>query len=108
MKRTLQKRNIRIKSINFSPVDETSISTSDCSFLSSTVIQNVQCEPNETAAQAANEISFQVTKGVKAPVTNEVQLPVLNEISIQVTKDIPVDVTSVMPDRTTNEIPATE
>lgn len=44
MKQTLQKRNVRINSINFSSVDETLVSDSDSGELNSTVIPNVQNE----------------------------------------------------------------
>lgn len=40
MRKTLQKRNVRIKSINFSPVDETLTSDSDSGEINSTVIPN--------------------------------------------------------------------
>lgn len=44
MRKTLQKRNIRMDSINYSTLDESSVSDSDNSVLNSTVIPNIQCE----------------------------------------------------------------
>ncbi|XP_037025615.1 kinesin-like protein Nod isoform X2 [Bradysia coprophila] len=63
MKRTLQKRNIRINSINFSEIEGTLTSDSDSGELNSTVIQRLPMEAEE----------------VKDPVTNSsVPLPQLS------------------------------
>ncbi|KAJ6638156.1 Kinesin-like protein Nod, partial [Pseudolycoriella hygida] len=60
MKRTLQKRNVRLKSINFSPVknDETFASESDSEELDSTVIPKLQPSVKEVAVPKTDSPEF--------------------------------------------------